>query len=191
MEISELFKEELSRIKDDEIRGFAKESLDLLPEYFSYIPASSTGKYHPQYALGDGGLVRHTKAAVRIALALFGNKTTTSKFSDRDKDLIVAALLVHDGTKSGIEKTKYTKTEHPLLCVAHLTSELNTKFPGKYTSILGEVRSLIECHMGEWNKDYQGHEITPLPKTPMERFVHMCDYLASRKIIEINFDAEF
>ena len=37
------------------------------------------------------------------------------KFTDRDKDLIIIALVLHDGLKSGVEKNKYTKFDHPLL----------------------------------------------------------------------------
>ena len=42
--------------------------------------------------------------------------------------------------------------------------------------------------MGIWNKDYDGNEVLPVPKTKWENFVHMCDYLASRKCIQFSFD---
>ena len=61
-----MFTEELNYINDMRIREGAKILLDGLPEYFYTIPASSTGKYHPDFASGEGGLVRHTKVAVRI-----------------------------------------------------------------------------------------------------------------------------
>ena len=48
--------------------------------------------------------------------------------------------------------------------------------------------SMINSHMGEWNKDYDGNEILEKPKTKYERFVHMCDYLSSQKFLEIKFD---
>ena len=37
-------------------------------------------------------------------------------------------------------------------------------------------------------KDYNGDEILEIPKTKYQSFVHMCDYLASRKFLEIRFD---
>ena len=43
--------------------------------------------------------------------------------------------------------------------------------------------------MGPWNKDYNGNEVLPVPKTKYENFVHMCDYLASRKYLNIKFDS--
>lgn len=42
-----------------------------VPMDFFTQPASSSGKYHPSYALGVGGLVRHTKAAMIMAKMLF------------------------------------------------------------------------------------------------------------------------
>lgn len=65
MEKQETFKKELSLIKNENIRNFVKEFLNTVPDYFFTVAASSTGKYHPNYALGEGGLVRHTKAATR------------------------------------------------------------------------------------------------------------------------------
>ena len=63
----EVFKKELTYIKNNRYKENIKVLINLLPDYFFEIPASSTGKYHPYYATGKGGLVRHTKAAVRIA----------------------------------------------------------------------------------------------------------------------------
>ena len=65
------FEQELNYIKDENIRKSLEIMINYIPDYFFHIAASSTGKYHPQYALGDGGLIRHTKAAVRMAIELF------------------------------------------------------------------------------------------------------------------------
>lgn len=61
------FDREITWIHDEKIRKFAQYCVDNLPDYFFTVPASSSGKYHPSYALADGGLVRHTDAAVIIA----------------------------------------------------------------------------------------------------------------------------
>ena len=54
-----LLEQELNYIKDANIKLFASKVVEILPSYFFTIAASSTGKYHPQYALGEGGLLRH------------------------------------------------------------------------------------------------------------------------------------
>ena len=70
----EIFNKELTYIKDKRIRNSLITILDRLPEYFYEIPTSSTGKYHPAFSNGEKGLVRHTKAAVRIAKELMDNE---------------------------------------------------------------------------------------------------------------------
>ena len=42
--------------------------------------------------------------------------------------------------------------------------------------------------MGPWNTDYDGNEILPKPKTKYENFVHMCDFLSSKKFLDVKFD---
>lgn len=182
----DVFKEEINYIKDSSLRGDLKILIGLLPDYFFEVPASSTGKYHPAFSLGDGGLVRHTKAAVRIAYELLNNNTVGAKFSLHDKDLILIALTLHDGVKSGIEHSKYTRFDHPLLA-----SKLIMENKGKVSMEVDDLRkvcSMIESHMGEWTYDnYQKKEVLPKPKTAEQRFVHMCDFLASRKFLDIKF----
>ena len=181
-----IFKKEISYVKDSNLKKDLKTLIGLLPDYFFEIPASSTGKYHPKFALGDGGLVRHTKVAVRFAYELLSNDTVGCKFTDRDKDLIIMALTLHDGLKSGIDHDKYTKFDHPLLISKYIMDNKD-----KLLMDVDDMRkmcSMIESHMGQWTYDsYHKKEVLPKPRTAEQRFVHMCDYLASRKFVDVNF----
>lgn len=178
-----VFDVELNYIKDERIRNSAKTIVSMLPDYFFKVAASSTGKYHPKYALGDGGLVRHTKAAVRIAQELFG----IYKFPDETKDLITMALIIHDGLKKNIVEERYTRFDHPLL-IAKFVRDNKDKL--ELTDDEVElVANMDASHMGRWNtNEYSPGVVLPLPKTVEQKFVHMCDYLASRKCIELEFD---
>lgn len=42
--------------------------------------------------------------------------------------------------------------------------------------------------MGKWNTNNYSDVVLPLPLTLTQKLVHMCDYLASRKQINFNFD---
>lgn len=183
----DILKKEINYVKDSSRRGDLKTLIELLPEYFFEVPASSTGKYHPAFSLGDGGLVRHTKVAVRIAVELLNNNSVGMKFNEKDRDLLIMALILHDGVKSGMEKSKYTKADHPLL-----VSKLIMENKDKLSMDIDDIRkmcSMIESHMGEWNTDpYTKEEILPIPRTAEQRFVHMCDYLASRKFLDVKFN---
>ncbi len=184
-----IFDYELSFIKNPDIKNFTIKALESLPDYFYEVAASSSGKYHPQYALGQGGLVRHTKAAVRIALELFRCETVTGHYSDNTKDIIISALLLHDGCKHGLNNSKYTITEHPIVVVEMIrnNNDLNNLLDKE---IFDKIMNGILTHMGQWTSDYKtGKEVLEKPKTGIQNFIHMCDYLASRKSIEINFEA--
>jgi len=185
--ILDVFGMEIDQIKSAAIRRLVLNTLAVAPEYFWDIPASSTGKYHPAYCVGKGGLVRHTKAAVRIALELFRNESVQA-YTDTEKDLIIAALILHDTCKNGFNpRNHYTVTEHPLL-VNELFKKIDLDVESAAHAAF--ISGLIAPHMGQWNSDYKTKkEVLPKPSCRIEIFVHMADYLASRKCIEINFDA--
>ncbi|MDD6224590.1 MAG: hypothetical protein PUB18_06310 [bacterium] len=188
MKKMEVFKKEYEYIKNIELLEDYKKLVDSLPDYFFEIPASSTGKYHPKFSLGEGGLVRHTKVAVRCAYELLENPCIGDKYTKREKDLMLIAMTLHDGMKSGNPKEKYTRADHPLLICEHIRAQQNSMI--KLTEEDIEfICDVIASHMGPWNTDYlTKEEILPKPKTKYQNFVHMCDYLASRKFINVEFD---
>ena len=122
---STIFNNELELIKNDRLRRSCEVLLNELPDYFYEIPASSTGKYHPKFALGEGGLVRHTKVAVRIAYEIIKTQSIGNVFTDDEKDLILISLMLHDGLKEGFPKEKYTKFDHPILAANFVKDKAN------------------------------------------------------------------
>lgn len=181
----EALKTELDQIKTPSIREFAEWAVKILPNYFFEVPASSTGKYHPEYALGEGGLLRHTKAAVGIAVTLLSTETFGGHYGQGMKDAIVTALILHDGLKHGVPKQKYTIKNHPRAIGYHLEKNVGDDCP-----LVEEQRKfiydLIASHMGQWT-DSDADSPLPKPDTQHKRFVHLCDYLASRKQLEYKF----
>lgn len=135
------------------------------PMKFFHQPASSSGRYHQGYELGVGGLVRHTVAAMEVARTLF----TLYDFSEEEQDKVVSALALHDICKP-------SKT-HPIEVVLVL-EPLRDRYPDKVEAVV----DLIRTHHGQW--DCYGK--LPRPKTELQKFVHLCDYLASRKNIAVD-----
>lgn len=186
MNKSEVFKIELNYIKNLDIRSSCQTMIELLPDYFFKVEASSTGKYHPEYALGEGGLIRHTKAAVRIAYELLLDPSIGDKYTQDEKDLMLMGLILHDGLKKGLKEEKYTKFDHPLLICEYIKEKKESL---KLSDLeLNFVCDVIKTHMGPWTTDYNGVEVLEKPKTKYQNFVHMCDYLASRKCLLVPFD---
>ena len=182
----ETFNKEYTYIKNKKYVDNLKIMVDLLPDYFFEVPAASTGKYHPEFAQGNGGLVRHTKFAVRIAHELYSDESVTGTFNQNEKDLMIFALVLHDGLKSGLIKEEYTKVDHPVLVANYIRDNKD-----KLTLTDNEIEficNVIESHMGPWNTDYKGNEVLPKPINKYQRFVHMCDFLASRKFLNTKFN---
>lgn len=183
----EQFNKELTYIKNERIKNSLIIMLDKLPDYFYEVPASSTGKYHPDYASNKGGLLRHTKAAIRIAKELLDNPSLNNFTSD-EKDLILFSLAIHDGLKSGFKKSEYTLFEHPILISNYIKECKNDlELTEEEITFISEA---VLTHMGPWTKNYKDEEILTPPTSKSQRFVHMCDYLASRKFLEVKFDKD-
>ena len=184
----ELFLDELGYIKDDSLAEALLKIINILPEYWLEEAASSTGKYHPEYALGEGGLMRHSKAAMRIGYELLSDPSIGDKYTNHEKDLMLMGLLVHDGLKLGRPKENYTRFDHPILMANYIVE--NQKEMGLTKEDAEFMASAIKTHMGPWTTDYSGNEVLERPQTKYQNFVHMCDYLASRKCILVPFDKE-
>lgn len=161
-----------SRFHDPEWHQFVLDGLAICaPMEFFIQPASTSGKYHQGYELGVGGLVRHTIAAMEVARTLF----PIYGLDEREEDMVTAALALHDIGKP-------SKT-HPI--EAELILE---PIRDRWPKHVKEVIMLIKTHHGQW--DYFGK--MPRPKTELQYFVHLCDYLASRKniAVDINYKGE-
>lgn len=179
------FKKEYSYIKKQKYVDNLKIMVDLLPDYFFEVPASSTGKYHPEFSLGKGGLLRHSKFAAKLAYEMYNDESITGTFNQDEKDLMIFALLLHDGLKSGLVKEEYTRFDHPILMANYIRDNSD-----KLTLTKGEVEFIatcIETHMGPWTTDYQGNDVLKKPVNKYQKFVHMCDFLASRKFIDTKY----
>lgn len=182
----EYFRNELDYIKNPQIKAFATRAVELIPDYFFVIPASSTGKYHPEYSLGEGGLARHTRSAIRIAIELA--RLDWWGWKQDELDLCISALLVHDAHKSGVIQEKFTRSDHPNITRSELSNDSELRFmlsAEQFETFL----NIIARHMGQWVFDSKTHEkVLDAPVTKLEKFVHLCDYLASRKCLTMEFD---
>lgn len=186
MDREELFIDELEFIKDEDLSEALLNIINMLPDYWLEEAASSTGKYHPEYALGKGGLLRHSKAAMRIGYELLSNPCIGDKYTNHEKDLMLMSLLVHDGLKLGIPQEKYTRFDHPILMGKFILD--NYKKIGISKDDAKFMNEVIKTHMGPWTTDYNGEEVLEKPKNKYQNFVHMCDFLASRKCLLVPFD---
>lgn len=184
-----MFSKEIEDIVDDGLRKLATEIIARADDYFFTIPASSTGKNHPPFASGEGGLVRHTKCVVYMVKCL----CESFNIDEYKRDMLIVAALAHDIKKQGdcAEGVGYTVHEHPLLaaryvCEVYFASDITV-----LNGVVSIIADMIASHMGKWGADpkYIGNKKPlPFPQTECEKILQAADYLASRKEI---LDFEF
>ena len=99
--------------------------------------------------------------------------------------MIILALILHDGFKHGLEEEKYVRFDHPMISANFVKEE------GESVGLTKEecdtLYELISSHMGIFNTSTYSDVVLPLPKNSMQKFVHMCDDLASKKFINVEF----
>ena len=50
------------------------------------------------------------------------------------------------------------------------------------------LANVISSHMGIYNTNPYSDVVLPIPHNKYQRFVHMCDFLASRKFLDVKFE---
>lgn len=186
MNKTDILSEEINYIKNDRIKRSAEVLINQIPDYFFHVPASSTGKYHPSFSNGEGGLLRHTKVATAIANEILSLEYTDSLFTSDEKDLMLLGIIIHDSQKLGNPMEKYTRFDHPLLAASFI--EENKEQTDLTDEEIEFLKKVISSHMGQWNTNRYSDIELPKPKDKYEFFVHVCDYLSSKKFLDVKFE---
>lgn len=203
MKTSEIFKKEIDYIFDETLQKIVIDTLDAAPECIQIIPASSSGRYHPKADLGDGGLVRHIKTVTAVARSLMDSNNFRDivlgvgaddvETIQIYQDVALTACILHDCCKPDNTPKHSTVFDHPLKA-ANLFKETAKKYitaenMNYMKVVIPLVYGCIASHMGKWNTaPYAKGIILPEPKLGIEVFVHLCDYIASRKFFDFNFE---
>jgi len=175
--------DEINFIEDESIQSFVRSVL-LKCDIFWNIPSSFSGKYHPPDEHGPGGNVLHTKRVVRIANIMCDSYSISSE----ERDIIIAACLLHDITK-GIASEQdgmfhydpmhpYTVNKFVMNCMEHDREYANDTNSSSLFIAEENVQSilrLIRCHLGPWSPVPE-----TLPITYMDYIVHISDNIASK-----------
>ena len=176
-------------LENTEMKDLANLIVENLPEYWYTVPASSSGKYHPLMSIGEGGLFRHSLAVETFMEHFLTIDQYKNKFSSQERDALKIAALFHDGEKHGkSDSGGHTIFEHPL-CMAKTIQGYKGTIDNVSDEIIDFIADCISSHMGQWTTDKRSPNVMlPTPQTLGQELVHLADYLASRKNIEIHFE---
>lgn len=176
------FNFELNQIQHTSIRDLVIRIMqEKLPAYFMTVEASSSGFYHKDINGNSVKLCEHVKAAARFFLIFRTNPLFTRKFTSMQLDYMLAAILLHDGTKRGLNPVPSPSTyfEHPIISVYLMPDNCNQTEIAHFTEII----RLITTHHGPWRISSYSNIELPEVQDEMQYYVHICDFLASRSVI--------
>lgn len=195
-----LLQDEINLIKDSDKRNIIISFLKSAPDYIEHVSASSSGKYHPSFDHGEGGLIRHIKMTVAVAQDLirlenydfvcncdnlvYPEDMSVSYSKKEFMDNVIAACLLHDIYKNGYEDSNRTVFAHPAIAAYEFRNFIDkiieeTKSHSMITKLekfKNEVADAVETHMGQW--------CIHKPKNRLEKIVHLADYISSRKFFD-------
>lgn len=175
-----VFEKQLEDVRSETVRNLVIKSLDAISEKFFHAGASSTGKYHPDYTAGDGGLIRHTMSVEYFAKSFVKHLN----ISAYEKDCIISAAILHDLCKSGLNwENDYTAHDHPLLVFKLLDVSSMNKVEERAWR---DVNNIIATHMGQWVTSTHSDIVLPRITNKAQMILHWADYLGSRKAVNVN-----
>lgn len=179
MENSVFFEREILLMQSEDFRDFARWFFDTkVGAWFWKSGASASGKYHPAFTKGEGGLVKHTRAVVWVCEELL-KMSSYAYMRAEYKDYSRLACLLHDTRKygAGNDEDKACYKDHGALAA----NAVNLAWQEFFNEPAPELLTLaIRSHMGQWVEDKNDR-----PFTNIDRLVHLSDYIASRPFWDI------
>jgi len=179
----------ISCIKDMELRQYAIDLSEEVDVCFNSASASSTNKYHPEFARGDGGLRRHTVVVAALAcegLQRYQPSWNQMRANDHSlleqdaelmRDVVLIAAIFHDAWKNGRPWGKYTHKDH-----GNLAAEIMESGEYQPDGVLIAAHA-VRRHMGIWCKQPGWSPLCENPSTQTQvatDVLQEADYYASR-----------
>lgn len=173
-----VFKDEINEIKDYDVKIITLKILENLPENFWYKPNISEYGETRREDEGVGGNILHTKRAFKIADDLAG----MWKISDYQRDIVLAATLIHDafldnflGENSSKDEIFHIHLIQPRIKFINYQYLINSS---KNKDVFDLIMKGVEGHTGECclipSLRYKDED-------DFLKIVHLADYFANKK----------
>ena len=172
-----ILEQEINQIKNKNLKNLIEKVICATPDWYSKMPSSTSGRFHPIDELGPGGKIIHHKKIFRLA----DQAAERYEIKEYEYELLKTACLIHDMpfcfNWDNDKKCYRTDRLHPFknafFCSKHCTDMI--------------LVSAIYFHMGIW-ADYKSEEakILSLDKYkdhPVVRATQECDFYSSRRMI--------
>lgn len=181
------FVEFLESFETESMRLYCEDMIQRMPNYTFTMASSTSGKYHNPSQLTAGGQLKHVLQCLETLNYILNLEYIQEKIPQKKKrDCMRVAMCLHDSQKCG--DGSYTVHEHPLLAAEWVRT---TKVQHDIKQGLKDyIAALISSHSGQWVSSPRSNIELPKPMNDEEFIIHLCDYLSSRKNIEMAFTEE-
>lgn len=178
-----LFEDILNSIYDQKIKEFTVECLKSAPDELNVIPASTSGKYHPEECCKEGGLVAHIRRACFFGKILADARDWNAQ--DIRGDVLLSALLLHDiGKKGSYGRDFKAYVNHPIVA-AQMIEQFKHIIP---VGVFATIKNCVLHHMGPFGPESTKKKMEDY--TTLELMTYYADYLSSKKCFTISKNGE-
>lgn len=188
MDKIKVFENLLNKFETEEIKSYCTDMIKEIPDYIFTIPSSTSFKYHNKTQCQPHGQIFHILMFAEVMNYILGLEYVKEKTHERQRDCLRCTPIFHDAIKCGLNGSRYTVHEHPLLAGEWVR---NTNVEHDIdTETKAYIARLCESHSGEWTSTKRSKTVLPKPENDEQFFVHMCDYLASRSNLDMIYSDE-
>lgn len=166
-----IFTKELTWIKNERAKELALEVIKAIKNDMKG-PSSKSGRYHPPDEQGEDGLIRHCRKVCWWVIEF----CKENKFSDDTRDAMLIAAFMHDYARN-----LGSYRNHGLLSWKFVGKTVEYSDYGDIRDIVNKIKRFSATHMNHW--DFKA----PQPRTIEDYTFAMCDYAASRELINTPF----
>jgi hypothetical protein len=175
---------EVTHIESEEIRAQTLAVLRHTPDYFWTVPASTSGKYHNEFAREEHGLWIHTKMAAHVCEEMLPSWIGQGYITDDQADLVRQGVLLHDLFKQDLPENR--DPENPADC--HTADDhdlIAAEWLAEHTDVSDVVVHAVAAHNGPdgWGDGPSPTDTDAPVAAEVAREVHTCDMMASRATI--------
>ena len=179
----------LENFETDQMKEYFLDMVAEIPDYIFTMPSSTSGKNHNKTQCETYGQIWHAYMFSSILNHRLRLKWNQEKFkSPLQRDCMRCVPVFHDAIKCGLNGSKHTVFEHPILASNWiLKTKVEHDIDDKFKKVIADM---CASHSGEWTTSKRSKEILPEPKNEMEFFIHECDVLSSRNDIDMIISKE-
>lgn len=184
-----IFREYLDTFETEEMKRYCRDMIGEIPEYIFEIPSSTSFKYHNKTQCQQHGQIMHILMFGEIMNYILGLEYAQIKFPHpKQRDCFRCTPIFHDALKCGLEGSKYTVHEHPMLASKWIKETIVEHDIDTETKEY--IARLCESHSGQWRENPRSNVKLPGLENDEQFLVHLCDYLSSRNNIDMIYSRD-